>query len=454
MDIRDFLKYSLFVSLIVLVVYTIFLFIFIDKWRFGFVFILSTGFGFGLKFAELGYAVAFRQLIKKGSLMRMRTLFVIFFVGTFLSGIFTTLKANALFNEKEKLIPNEESIGISLLIGSFVFGFGMNLAGCCASGTLVGVGSGNIKAIVTLLFFICGSTVAMTNSIYNGYTKLPKFKNPTTIPFYVNLVILLILIVITYIIDYLKITKLKKKVDDSDLVYLINRFKTPVNSDQLSDNTKLEEKGKDFFKKLFFSIFLGTIIGLFYLCCGSMIGISGIFAIIGGNFLRDLGINTNSWDSFQNTLTRNYFNKNIFNSDIYIMIGAFIAASIKKNFGLEQCKTFIFYIKAVFGGFLMGIGAKMSYGCNIGAMTSGICSSSLYGYIWMIFCTLGVFVSILLCTLIGIEDEKKPKEEKPKEEKPEDEKPENEKPEDEKPEDEKKERLTDDSKENFKINVV
>ena len=182
---------------------------------------------------------------------------------------------------------------------------------------------------------------------------------------------------------------------------------------------------------------MGTILGLFYLCCGSMIGISGIFAIIGGNFLRDLGINTNGWDSFQNTLTRNYFNKNIFNSDIYIMIGAFIAASIKKNFGLEQCKIIIFYIKAVFGGFLMGIGAKMSYGCNIGAMTSGICSSALYGYIWMIFCTLGVLVSILLCTLIGIEDEK-PKEDKPKEEND---------------ENENKEKLTDDSQENIKINV-
>ena len=214
MEILDFFKKSIFVSFFVLVVYTIILFIFIKYWRFGFVFILSTGFGFGLKFGDLGYAVAFRQLIKKGSLMRMRTLFVIFFVGTLLSGIFTTVKANALFNNKVQVTPSEESLGVSLLIGSFVFGFGMNLAGCCASGTLVGVGSGNIKAIVTLLFFICGSTVAMTNAIYNGYNKLPKFKKPTTIPFYVNLIILCALTAITYIIDYLKIKKYKKKVDD------------------------------------------------------------------------------------------------------------------------------------------------------------------------------------------------------------------------------------------------
>ena len=197
MDIHNFLKFSIYVSLFILVFYITFLFIFIVKWRFGFIFILSTGFGFGLKFADLCYAVAFRKLIKKGSLMRIRTLFLVFFVGAFLSGIFTTLKVNALFKEKEQVIPNEESIGVSLLIGSFVFGFGMNLAGCCASGALVGVGSGSIKAIVTLLFFICGSTVAMTNGIYNGYTKLPKFKEPTTIPFYVNLILLLVLLVIT-----------------------------------------------------------------------------------------------------------------------------------------------------------------------------------------------------------------------------------------------------------------
>ena len=55
-----------------------------------------------------------------------------------------------------------------------------------------------------------------------------------------------------------------------------------------------------------------------------MIGISGIFAVVGGNFLRDFGVDANSWDSFKGSLNRKYFDKNIFNSDIYIMIGAFI----------------------------------------------------------------------------------------------------------------------------------
>ena len=449
MEILDFFKKSIFVSFFVLVVYTIILFIFIKYWRFGFVFICSTVFGFGLKYGELGYAVAFRELIKKGSLMRIRTLFVIFFVGTLLSGIITTSKAKALFNRDKQVRPNEQPIGISLLIGSFVFGFGMNLAGCCASGTLVGVGSGSIKAVVTFLFFICGSTVAMTNGIYNGYNKLPKFKKPTTVPFYVNLIILCALIVITYAIDYLKIKKYKKKVDDSDVTYLFKLFKIPINSEESSDNVNLEESAKaeentkaeekfqekrnDFFKKLYFSMLLGAIIGFFYLCCGSMIGISGIFADFGGNFLKDLGLKVDRWDSFKPELKRDYFNKNIFNSDIYIMIGAFIAVSLKQKFGADQCKNVIFYIKAACGGFLMGIGAKMSYGCNIGSMTSGICSNSLHGYIWMIFCTLGVFVSIFLCTIMGIEDEK-PKE--PKDTK-----------------DEKKEALVDDSQENIDTNM-
>jgi hypothetical protein len=54
------LKYSIFASLIILLVYTTILFIFINEKIFGFIFIWSTRFGFGLKYGELGYSVAFR----------------------------------------------------------------------------------------------------------------------------------------------------------------------------------------------------------------------------------------------------------------------------------------------------------------------------------------------------------------------------------------------------------
>jgi uncharacterized membrane protein YedE/YeeE len=48
-------------------------------------------------------------------------------------------------------------ISFATLIGAFMFGVGMVIAGGCASGTLMRVGEGFQMQIVTLLFFIIGS---------------------------------------------------------------------------------------------------------------------------------------------------------------------------------------------------------------------------------------------------------------------------------------------------------
>ncbi len=38
---------------------------------------------------------------------------------------------------------------------------------------------------------------------------------------------------------------------------------------------------------------------------------------------------------------------------------------------------------AVIGGLLLGYGARVAYGCNIGAYFSGIASGSLHGWLWL-----------------------------------------------------------------------
>src|SRR5699024_8499 len=50
-------------------------------------------------------------------------------------------------------------VGVSLLVGAFIFGIGMQLGGGCASGTLYAVGSGRSVMFITLLFFIIGTTI-------------------------------------------------------------------------------------------------------------------------------------------------------------------------------------------------------------------------------------------------------------------------------------------------------
>ena len=38
---------------------------------------------------------------------------------------------------------------------------------------------------------------------------------------------------------------------------------------------------------------------------------------------------------------------------------------------------------AIIGGLLLGYGARIAYGCNIGAFFSGIASGSLHGWLWL-----------------------------------------------------------------------
>src|SRR5699024_12571038 len=50
-------------------------------------------------------------------------------------------------------------VGVSLLVGAFIFGIGMQHGGGCASGTLYAVGRGRSVMLITLLFFITGTTI-------------------------------------------------------------------------------------------------------------------------------------------------------------------------------------------------------------------------------------------------------------------------------------------------------
>ena len=71
---------------------------------------------------------------------------------------FPALAAGSLFGQPVSGFVSP--VGTSVIVGAFIFGIGMQLGGGCASGTLFTVGGGNARMLVTLLFFILGSLIA------------------------------------------------------------------------------------------------------------------------------------------------------------------------------------------------------------------------------------------------------------------------------------------------------
>src|SRR5206468_4098556 len=65
-------------------------------------------------------------------------------------------------------------VGISVVVGAFLFGVGMQLGGGCASGTLYTAGGGNTRMLVTLAAFIAGSVVGVAHMPW--WEKLPALK--------------------------------------------------------------------------------------------------------------------------------------------------------------------------------------------------------------------------------------------------------------------------------------
>ena len=54
------------------------------------------------------------------------------------------------------------------------------------------------------------------------------------------------------------------------------------------------------------------------------------------------------------------------------------------------------FAASVIGSLLMGYGALLAFGCNIGAYFSGIASFSLHGYIWGMLALAGTFLTLYL----------------------------------------------------------
>ena len=59
-------------------------------------------------------------------------------------------------------------------------------------------------------------------------------------------------------------------------------------------------------------------------------------------------------------------------------------------------------VVAGIGGLLMGWGARLGFGCNIGAIVGGVASGSLHGWVWFAAALPGCLIGIKLRPLFGL----------------------------------------------------
>ena len=89
-------------------------------------------------------------------------------------------------------------------------------------------------------------------------------------------------------------------------------------------------------------------------------------------------------------------------TDFGMLFGAMAAAAAAKPFARTAWPPAKSLLAAGIGGLLMGWGARLGFGCNIGAFVGGVASGSLHGWVWFAAALPGCLIGIRLRPLFGL----------------------------------------------------
>jgi uncharacterized protein len=357
-------------------------------------FAIGLGAGLVLYHAAFGFTSAWRVFIAdgRGAGLRAQMLMLAITCAVF----FPMLSAGELFGQTVR--GNVSPPGVAVVVGAFIFGIGMQLGGGCASGTLFSVGGGNLRMVVTLLAFIAGSVIGTAN--LSWWHSLPAFSPYSLVvaqgPFLALAYSLLL---------FAGIVALTRVVERRRHGYLDPIFNR-------ADGWRTWLHGP--WPLAAGAIGLAVVNVATLLVAGRPWGVTSAFALWGAKAFDGIGIPVASWEYWSTPAQRAALHAPVLNDvttvmNIGIMLGALSAAILANRFAPSWKASWRSIMAAVVGGLLLGYGARLAYGCNIGAYFGGIASGSLHGWLWLVAAFAGNAVGVRLRPLCDLAVERTPR---------------------------------------------
>ena len=270
-------------------------------------------------------------------------------------------------------------LSLAIPLGAFIFGIGM-LIGCgCTSGTLNRVGQLQALSLSTLIFMVFGGTIAAyTFSDWNTLPAIESVAFQNQFGWLLGLFIQLALL--TGLYAFLKRLEQKHHHDYQPLI-------------KTQKNITL---GHPF---LIAAISLAFLNASLLFISGTPWSISSIFPYWGTRFidLMNLPLDWRFWDyAMENTtrMSQGVFENSVSLTTMGVILGALVVSLAKPR--VKVAITLKGLTGSIVGGTIMGFGAVMASGCNIGAFFSGIASGSLHGWVWFVFALLGNFIGLAI----------------------------------------------------------
>ncbi len=336
--------------------------------------------GVSLYHASFGFTYAWRRFLVEGEGRGLRAQMLMLAVAVLL--FFPALDAGELFGRPVGgfVAP----LGVSLAVGAFLFGVGMQLGGGCASGTLFTVGGGSTRMIVTLAFFVLGSVIGTAHMpFWLGLPGLPPVSllrelglGPALV---LNLTLFAGIVLLTLLVERRRGGPERGPGRRWDLL----RGPWPI---------------------LAGAVALALLNYATLALAGRPWGITWGFALWGAKLFDAIGIPVREWPYWAaraGALDAPLWSDVTSVMNVGILLGAFLAAGLAGAFRPVWRLPPRALLSAAIGGLLLGYGARLAFGCNIGAFFSGIASGSLHGWVWMVFAFAGNWTGVHLRPLFG-----------------------------------------------------
>lgn len=343
--------------------------------------------GLTLYHAAFGFTSSWRVFIADGRGAGLRAQMLMLAVGVAL--FFPALASGSLFGQSVSGLVSPA--GTSVVIGAFIFGIGMQLGGGCASGTLYTVGGGSTRMLITLAAFIVGSLIATAHMPF--WTSLPQLERISLVQSLGAGPALLLCWALFGLIAWITVVVERR------------RHGRLVADDVAATGSARWLRGP---WPLVVGALLLVLLNFATLAlAGRPWGVTSAFALWGAKAASLIGIDVASWTYWSNPANAKSLAAPLYQDitsvmDIGIVFGAMLAAALAGRYAPQWRLPLRSIVAAVVGGLMLGYGARLAYGCNIGAYFSGIISGSLHGWLWMVAAFAGNVVGTRLRPAFGL----------------------------------------------------
>ena len=328
--------------------------------RYGLMLALGLGFGTVLEGLRFGFAGPWRAMILRrdpaGILAQLLSI-----------GLVAVVAIPLLDAHPDELMGAQGRIGWAMVGGAFVFGAAMQIVLGCGSGTLVNAGSGNAVALVALPLFAIGSLLGSYNLVW--WTELGALP-PIILSGGAGLAATLVMLGATAVLVLVRAAPGTRRIPRRYLLAAILLAVLAV--------ANLIVAGQPW----------GVVYGL------------GLWA---AKSATALGADLSTSPFWADPINAGRLGESILTDYTSLtnigMIAGAAWLSIRRADALDQPVPKLLaraWLAAAVSGLVLGYSSRLAFGCNVGALYSGIATGSLHGWVWFAAAFAGSAVGIRL----------------------------------------------------------